>query len=87
VEENKTDRKPVLPLKVYAERQVEEMLGDVNLYYAGKELGRPPTKEDLEKWYVEHGGPENFAQRFINAGLVSGAGDKKEGEKETLNEQ
>lgn len=90
MEEKEINGKPVLPLAEYAERQKQEMLGADNCYFAEKELGHPPTPQEAAKHYTEHGGPEDFAKRFINAGLVRKPEDTPEpakGGQDKTNEQ
>ncbi len=58
-------KKNPLSLKEYQELQKDEILGADNKYFAGQELGHPPTAEEAAEHYVTHGGPEHFAQEHL----------------------
>ena len=60
----------VLSQEEYMRRQIEEMFGETNMYYVREKLGREPTKEEVEWWYIEHGGPEDFATRYVQEKVV-----------------
>lgn len=50
-------------LRIYLEKQTQEALGDKNRYFTAQALQREPTDEECIRYYIEHGGAENFAQR------------------------
>lgn len=51
-------------LQAYLQAQREEILGPVNMYYAGLALGHKPTPEEATWHYIFHGGPIDFRQRW-----------------------
>ena len=55
----------VLSQEEYMRRQIEEMFSAENKYFAWKKLGHEPTDKEVEWWYIEHGGPEDFAKRYV----------------------
>lgn len=44
--------------------QIEEAQSDENRWYAGEDLGRPPTDREALMHYIKHGGAEEFARRW-----------------------
>jgi hypothetical protein len=49
--------------QAFSEAQMAEMLGDYNRWFAGKALGREPSRQELQLWYIEHGGAADFRRR------------------------
>lgn len=68
----------VLSQEEYMRRQIEEMFSAENKRSAQEALGHEPTKKELEWWYIEHGGPENFAKRYVQEKVVKTAEKKEE---------
>ena len=54
-----------LGLVEYNQRQIAEMLGPVNMYFASLALGRQATREEAVWHYVFNGGPEDFRRRWV----------------------
>ena len=49
--------------KKYVHREMQEIMSPDNQWFAGERLGRPETKEELARHYIESGGAENFRKK------------------------
>ncbi len=80
----KEKSKKPLSLKEYQEEQKKEILGPDNEWFTGEKLGHSPTDEEAAQHYVEHGGPESFAQKYLlkNRIETSEESEKEETKKE-----
>lgn len=47
--------------------KAREAITGFNRWVAGVNLGHDPTNTECLRWYVDHGGPQNFAQRYSPA--------------------
>ena len=57
----------------FAERaraQIEEALGADNTFFTGQAVGRLPTEVEKVDHWLHHGGPEGFARREQEDGLI-----------------
>ncbi len=54
-----------MSLEEYMKVQKNEALSDPNMYFAGLELERKPSEEEAIMYYMQHGGPEDFAYRNL----------------------
>lgn len=50
--------------KTYMQEQIREMLGEVNRWFAGEALHRPPSDSEAVMYYIEHGGAVDFRRRW-----------------------
>jgi hypothetical protein len=50
--------------RTYMQAQIEEMLGEVNRWYAGEALHRPASDSEAVLYYIEHGGAADFRKRW-----------------------
>jgi hypothetical protein len=57
----------IVPRTKYIELQIEEMLGGDNRHYTIENLclTRSPTVDEKIENYIDHGGADNFARRYI----------------------
>lgn len=78
MEEEKELGKTPLSLKEYEELQKNEILGSDNEYFTGQELHHSPTDEEAAKHYIEHGGPEHFAENHLLKARLKQAEESKE---------
>ena len=60
--------KLILSLPEYLKLEEKEILGDVNMYFAGRSLGREPTREEAAEHYVLNDGAIKFAEKYILKG-------------------
>lgn len=63
--------KLILSLCEYFEVEKEEIFGADNMYYTAKKLGRSPTPQEAIMHYIESGGAERFAEKYILRGRIS----------------
>lgn len=56
--------KIVLSLKEYLARQLAEILGPDNMWFAGEKLHRSPTRNEAAMHYIEQGGARHFAEIY-----------------------
>ena len=52
-------------LTEFNQKQIAEILGPDNMYFASLALGRPATRQEAAAHYVANGGPENFRLRWL----------------------
>jgi hypothetical protein len=69
--------KLILSLAEYWELEKKEILGCDNMYYASQKLGREPSREEATLHYVDNGGAEAFAQKYILEGRLCSCDDSK----------
>ena len=57
----------IVPRDEYIDLQIKEMLGEDNVYFTTMNLGldRFPTRDQLAENYVNKGGADNFARRYV----------------------
>ena len=51
-------------MSLYMFLQRMEMLGPINMYFAGLTLGRRPTKDEAILHYIYNGGAKDFSRRW-----------------------
>ncbi len=54
-------------LRKRTEAQIQEILGDDNMWYAGERLGHSPNPNEAAMHFVNHGGAADFAQRWAES--------------------
>ena len=57
-------KKRAVSFSVYMKLQIDEILGDYNMWVTGINIRRPPTPEEAAMNYILNGGPQNFAARY-----------------------
>lgn len=50
-------------LNGYISAEKEDILGEKNMYYTAKKLGRTPTEDEAAHHFVSNGGAEDFERR------------------------
>ena len=79
--EKEPERKPI-PLREYLELEKEEMLSPENRWFAGEKLGHSPTDQEAEMYYIQNGGAEGFAKRYLLKDRMNKEKEKEDGKKE-----